>query len=78
MNDSLIPNTTLEEDRKTHGKRVINLTWELTQAFLAFGVMIGIIIMSIRGGGAPPELVNAFFVIIGFYFGRTNHARPGG
>jgi len=70
--------TTLEEDRRTAGQRQINLTWEFTQAAIALMVVLATVI-----SGFMPKtenttiLANAFFLVIGFYFGRTNHARKG-
>ena len=74
-----------ESDRMTHGQRRINLIWELTQALIALGVTATTLFVAetlvIRDGdlvGAFLLLSNAFFLVIGFYFGRTNHTRIGG
>jgi len=54
-----------------------NLIWEHTQAAIAVVVSIAYIIAQLTGRGMTAEgLANAFFLVIGFYFGRTNHARP--
>ncbi len=66
-----------ELDRKTLGQRRINLIWEVTQAFIALAVTVGALYASIQGR-VSEMLGNAFFLVIGFYFGRTNHQRVGG
>lgn len=69
--------TTAAEDVTTAGQRRINLIWEITQAMIAVIVTLALIYTSIKVIDAP-ELKNAFFLIIGFYFSRTNHAAVGG
>lgn len=55
----------------------INLLWELTQAFLALTLTLAAIYSAtISTRGESETLKNGLFVVIGFYFGRTNHARP--
>jgi hypothetical protein len=69
----------------------INMLWEYTQALLAISLTIGTIYASLRTGAGdvthtpsgttvalpvPETLKNALFVVLGFYFGRTNHSRP--
>ena len=71
------PLTTLEEDRHSSGQRGINLIWEFTQALIAACVTGAKIFLAIRMI-MNPSLDNAFFLVIGFYFGRTNHQRVGG
>jgi hypothetical protein len=61
------PTTTLEEDRKTAGQAAIALM---------------VVLATVISGFMPKTenstiLANAFFLVIGFYFGRTNHARKG-
>lgn len=63
----------------------INRVWEYTQAALAILVSGATLYvaatLSVQDSGdmvAFLLLSNAFFLIIGFYFGRTNHARPSG
>lgn len=56
----------------------INLIWEYTQAFLASIVVLTFVILALQGNPIPRGLGNVLFLVIGFYFGRTNHARPGG
>jgi hypothetical protein len=70
--------TTLEEDLHSAGQRRVNITWEYTQSFVAIAVVIANIIGALYTGADSPLLANAFFLVIGFYFGRTNHARVGG
>jgi len=77
VSDVLSSTTTAEEDRKTFGQRRINLIWEVTQAAIAILVAGAAIIAALRGQ-VSEMLGNAFFLVIGFYFGRTNHQRVGG
>ena len=65
------------------GRHRINIIWELTQAFVAVSVTLttlyaaGNIVVRGAEDDAPFLLLsNAFFLVIGFYFGRTNHVRP--
>lgn len=74
---NLEPTTTLAEDTTTAGQRKINLIWEGTQAIIAAIVTLALIYTSVQGIDAA-ELKNAFFLIIGFYFSRTNHQAIGG
>jgi len=81
----LPPTTTGEEDRHTAGQRRVNMTWELTQALIAIMVTLATLYVSaklaLRDQGQVAAfllLSNAFFLVIGFYFGRTNHQRVGG
>lgn len=71
------PTTTLAEDETTAGQRRINLVWELTQAIVALIITVSIVYCAIVKVTSP-ELTNAFFLIIGFYFSRTNHQAIGG
>jgi hypothetical protein len=75
---SVDPTTTLEEDRLTAAARAINLIWEVTQALIAVAVVLANVLAAFYLPGQNALLANAFFLIIGFYFGRTNHARSGG
>lgn len=77
--------TTHQEDLTTHGQRRINLIWEITQAFVAVAVTVATLYVSGRlalkdekEAAAFLLLSNAFFLVIGFYFGRTNHQKVGG
>lgn len=71
------PTTTVQQDLVTAGQRNINLIWECTQALISVGVTLAVIYCSVEKV-ISTELSNAFFLIIGFYFSRTNHAAIGG
>jgi hypothetical protein len=79
------PATTAEQNRKTAGQRQINLIWEVTQAAIALSVTTMTLYTAAKLALLNPAqnaafllLSNAFFLVIGFYFGRTNHTRTGG
>jgi cobalamin synthase len=74
-----------QEELRTKGQRRVNIIWEITQALIAMGVtgqalrVSGYLAMSEKADVAAFLLLsNAFFLVIGFYFGRTNHQRVGG
>lgn len=73
----LPPDKTEEEQVVTAGQRRINLMWEGTQALIALAVTAALIYVSVKAIDSE-ELKNAFFLIIGFYFSRTNHTAVGG
>jgi hypothetical protein len=82
---ALPPKTTAEADRHTAGQRQINRIWELTQALIALMVSCATLFvassLALSGIGEMAAfllLSNAFFLVVGFYFGRTNHQRIGG
>ncbi len=87
---SLPPNTTEQEDITHASQRAINLIWERTQATIAllvvscaifdgvFSQVYASLHPTISVPQGPNILSNAFFGIIGFYFGRTNHSAVGG
>lgn len=85
--DSRSPTTTIEQDLRSAGQRQINMIWEFTQALIAGVVVLANIFFifallfipgaSVAALSAAQLLANAFFLVIGFYFGRTNHARIG-
>lgn len=77
-NLSLPPNTTEQEDMVTAGQRRVNLVWEYTQAAIAVTVTLGMIFVPLFHGVHNSTLENAFFLIVGFYFSRTNHTAIGG
>jgi hypothetical protein len=83
MTDQPLPSrTTAEEDLRTSSQRRINLIWEFTQGYIAIAVTTTTLIVSaaliLKGSSDSTQLLsNAFFLVIGFYFGRTNHARIG-
>jgi len=81
----IAPTTTSEEDRHTLGQRRVNIIWEITQALIAVAVTGATLYvagnLAMRNDGQTAAfllLSNAFFLVIGFYFGRTNHQRVGG
>lgn len=79
---------------KSAGQRQINLMWETTQKFIAQLVVVCSVIvsslLSLRSLYSTDEatlslantalmfLVSTTSIVIGFYFGRTNHQRTGG
>ncbi len=82
---ALPPTTTAEQNRVTVGQRRVNLIWEVTQALIAVAVTGSTLYVSAQlalkeNGQAAAFLLlsNAFFLVVGFYFGRTNHQRTGG
>lgn len=80
------PTTTIQEDMTTAGQRRVNLIWEYTQSVVTlvvvFANMFVAVINGIRQGSVPMEhpaiLSSALFLILGFYYSRTNHAAIGG
>lgn len=67
------------------GQRRINLVWEYTQSAIALMVTLATLFTAARlsVGGQKSDapfllLSNGFFLVVGFYFGRTNHIRTGG
>lgn len=91
--ENLASKTTAEQDLRTADQRKINLIWENTQRHIALyvvalsGLVSATVVVAtvIRGDGEPSSLViaafgllsNISFLVAGFYFGRTNHARIG-
>ncbi len=82
-----------EGERITYGQRRINLLWERTQAVIALSVVeativvVVVLVLRSASGAASGTSDSAIaFVllsglanlVIGFYFGRTNHTRTGG
>lgn len=84
VEESLPPKTTTQEDLVTAGQRKVNLIWEYTQAAIAIMVVLANVIVSVYQGMStvkmdfPGILSNSLFLIVGFYFSRTNHAAIGG
>jgi len=75
--DPSVPaNTTFQEDLTAAGQRHVNITWEYTQAIIAVIITIAVV-CSAFAHVTSPEVTNAFFLIIGFYFSRTNHTAIG-
>ena len=74
---SLSPTTTEQQDIIVAGQRKINLIWEATQSFTALLITVAVIYLAVNKIDSP-EVKYAFFLIIGFYFSRTNHQAIGG
>lgn len=74
---SVAPTTTMQQDLTTAGQRRVNLIWEFTQAAIAVLITGAVVYCSIVQIDSA-VLTNAFFLIVGFYFSRTNHAAIGG
>jgi hypothetical protein len=79
---SVAPTTTTQEDLTTAGQRKVNLIWEYTQAIIASFVTLATVAVAVYIAVTtrefPQVLISAFFLIVGFYFSRTNHAAIGG
>lgn len=59
-------------------QRRLNMIWEYTQAAIAVSVVAANLMFAfVVSAGGSRLLESAFFLVIGFYFGRTNHARIG-
>lgn len=75
-----------ETSLRTGSQRRINLIWEVTQAIVTIMVVgatlyiAGYLALTERGDTAAAFLLlsNAFFMIVAFYYQRTNHVRTGG
>lgn len=86
LDPSMAATTTYQQDLITAGQRRINLIWEVTQSAIAIIVVLSNMIVAVRNGlrpsGSASEfpiiLSSALFLIVGFYFSRTNHAAIGG
>ncbi len=77
---------------KAAGQRRVNILWEITQATIALLVtgtgMYTAAQLALRGDESADSksiaitafllISNTVFLVIGFYFGRTNHQRTGG
>lgn len=81
---TVAPNTTEQEDMTLAGQRRINLIWEFTQAIIAIAVILGYVGLVAYGAVSgkdikvPESMTNTLFLVVGFYFSRTNHAAVGG
>lgn len=85
---SIAPTTTAEQNLVTAGQRRVNLIWEFTQSAIALVVtgatVYSCVTLALRTAADEHTvaafllLSNAFFLVVGFYFGRTNHQRVGG
>lgn len=67
-----------ETTKRTKGQRRVNLIWELTQSGIALLSIGGAVIMMMREMPVPDTLSNMVFLVVGFYFARTNHTATGG
>jgi len=74
---ALPPETTAEQNLKTASQRRVNIIWEVTQAVIALLFVSAYVYAAIVQIDSP-GLANATFLIVGFYFSRTNHQRVGG
>lgn len=78
--------TTHEENLTTAGQRRVNLIWEYTQSFVTIVVVFSNMIVAVHNGiqqhsvvaEHPAILSSSLFLILGFYYSRTNHAAIGG
>ena len=80
--------TTIEEDLHSASQRAVNRTWESTQRLIALSVTWASLSvacwLAIMGSTESVQTASLVFVfgvanlVIGFYFGRTNHQRVGG
>ncbi len=78
MTDTELPSTTtVEQNLHTASQRRVNIIWEFTQAFIAIVVTLANVYAALLKIDSQP-LNNTFFLVVGFYFGRTNHQRVGG
>lgn len=79
--ENMASKTTVEEDLKTAGQRKINNVWEYTQAMIAMAIVLttcfGVIANGKDTSFFSPQWWTVLGLVIGFYFGRTNHARVG-
>lgn len=82
---SLPPTTTYQEDLTRSSQRRINSIWEWTQSFIALTVVLANMIAGVRfafekplNAEYPMVLSSSLFLVIGFYFSRTNHVAIGG
>ena len=78
------PKTTLQQDLVSAGQRKVNLIWEYTQSAISMMVVIANMVVATYHGLSkehsefPPVLQNTLFLVVGFYFSRTNHSAIGG
>ncbi len=84
-NDPSVPSTTtFQQDLTMAGQRRINLIWEYTQSVIALFVVVANMVVGTYQGLSttpipfPTILSSSLFLIVGFYFSRTNHAAIGG
>lgn len=85
LQQPVAPTTTHQEDLTVLGQRKINLIWEVTQALIALMVVLANMVVAVYIGVFAPTVVvfpqvlsNTLFLVVGFYFSRTNHQAIGG
>lgn len=69
------------EDKVAAGQRRINMIWEVTQAVMTVAIVGANVFAMFRPPAdetARATMTNAMFVVLGFYYGRTNHVKIGG
>jgi len=90
--DNVPSTTTVEQDKHTSSARFNDSIWEFTQSFIALVVVCSVVYANVylaiipRMVSTVTEMSNSALmqlnvlggIIVGFYFGRTNHARNGG
>jgi hypothetical protein len=83
--DKDVLDATHQDELVRAGQRRVNLIWEVTQAIIALVVVIANMwvgtyqgLQGVSGFVMPPILSNSLFLVIGFYFSRTNHSNIGG
>lgn len=78
------PTTTEQQDLTVAGQRKVNLIWEYTQALIAIMVVTANMVSAVYNVimkndlDVPMIMSSALFLIVGFYFSRTNHQSIGG
>jgi hypothetical protein len=84
--------TTVEEDKHTASQRDINQIWETTQSRISLMVVgttclvvtVSVLLRAflpvalVAVIALPAEWWTIVGLVVGFYFGRTNHSRVGG
>lgn len=65
--------TIVEEPVDFDNQRKVNIYWEITQSLIAL-MISGAVVFAALKKIESEALGNAFFLIVGFYFSRTNHA----
>ena len=90
VTDNIASTTTVEEDKHTKSARFNDSIWEFTQSFIAVVVILAVVhtnaYLSLYGSNSTNDISTSALmqinvlggIIVGFYFGRTNHARSGG
>ena len=76
--DVLAASTVVDRDvLATRRRNSINVLWEGVQALVAIALTAAVILVAaIQHREAPEILKSGWLLVLGFYFGRTNHSRP--